>query len=78
MILDGVEDRNAYIKVAMEHGFKPMIYLAIDALMNGKTDIAEIKRSAVTEEEFLRHGKHIGVMINHSIENLSEARPKEG
>ncbi|MDO8669287.1 MAG: GspE/PulE family protein [Candidatus Buchananbacteria bacterium] len=77
MIISGVEDHDAYVEVAMKHGFKPMIYLAIEALLEGITDIPEIIRSAVTEEEFLRHGKEIGAWLNRHLENTSEAKAKK-
>ena len=59
MILNDVEDHDAYVEAAMRHGFKPMVYLAMEALLSGATDLAEIIRSAITEEEFLRRGKEI-------------------
>ena len=77
MILNRVEDHDAYVDEAMKHGFKPMAYLAMEALLKGCTDIPEIIRSAVTEEEFLRRGKEIGESINRHLKDVTDARQRK-
>lgn len=77
MILSGIEDHDAYVETAMKNGFKPMIYLAIEALLSGVTDIQEIIRSAITEEEFLRRGKEIGRGLKRHLETVYDARLKK-
>lgn len=67
LILSGNEDREEYVKAAMAHGFRPMAHMAISALLSGYTDIAELKRAAVTEEEFLRQGKQIARIFDWNI-----------
>lgn len=77
MILNGVEDHDAYVEAAMKNGFKPMVYLAIEALLAGITDLSEIIRSAITEEEFLRRGKEIGQGLKNHLAIIHEARLKK-
>lgn len=76
MILDGVKNYNAYMEAAISHGFKPMIYSAIDAFLDGDTDLAELARSAITEREFFRYGPKIGEMIYRHMTRVTEARPR--
>lgn len=63
MIMAGESNPDAYLKAAVEKGFKPLSFLAMEALLLQKTDISEVLRVAVKEDDFLRMGPHISQML---------------
>lgn len=59
IMASGELDFNIYFDAAIKQGFQPMSYVAMRAILNGQTDLAEVLRAAVTVDEFLRDGQLI-------------------
>jgi type IV pilus assembly protein PilB len=59
MMTRGQLSFQAFYEEAKTCGFRPLPYTAILAIVRGLTDIPEVLRAAVQEDEFLRDGKMI-------------------